>query len=40
MNSPKSVGRLAALSAVAAVWMFAGVVGVWIGLDLGRAIFG
>lgn len=26
--------------AVAAVWLFAGSVGVWIGLDLGRAAFG
>lgn len=39
MNDTKPVQRIVALSAIAAVWMFAGAVGVWIGLDLGRAVF-
>jgi hypothetical protein len=29
-----------AIAAVGAVWLFAGAVGVWIGMDIGRAIFG
>lgn len=40
MNNAKSVQRIAAFTVVAAVWIFAGAVGVWIGLDLGRAIYG
>lgn len=40
MNSSKCMERVVAFSAVAAVWIFTGAVGVWIGLDLGRAIFG
>lgn len=40
MNNAKSVQRIAGWSAVAAVWIFAGAAGVWIGLDLGRAILG
>jgi len=31
--------QLLAFSAVVAVWLLAAAVGVWIGLDLGRAVF-
>jgi hypothetical protein len=39
MELSERVQRLLAYSAVAAVWLFAGAVGVRIGLDIGRAAF-
>ena len=32
--------QIIAFSLVGAVWLSAGAVGVWIGMDLGRAFFG